>query len=392
MPHAIDLALGEELYRSISAAHPERDPTVNIEGGQPLLLTLGALKVGVIGLGAEGAHHPNGGVLLAPLPAAKAAAALLKAQGAHVIIAMSSLPRAELRALAEALPELELVALAEGAMEQPTLSPVGPGRYMIEAGDRGRNLAVVRLTEATAPGPLLDPLGDRARRIKDLELRLKMRSQMGGFGGFGRPQGDSDALRQELAQLKASELTQDGKRVAYSLIPISASLPVDVEVESKVKAYQRSLKALNLASATGPVPLPEGGNGYGKLEECALCHPGAKTFWEGTAHARAWETLEKAEKTFDVECVSCHVTGFQAPGGSSLGHTEGLQDVQCEACHGPSAQHAEVGGGESGTRLKVTEQVCRGCHNELHSPKFSYADYLKKVLGPGHGAPLPVQP
>lgn len=392
MPHAIDLALGDEFYRSLQDKYPAQDPTVNVAGGHPILLTLGALKVGVIGVGSEGARHPSAGGLLAPLPAAKAAAALLKAQGADVIVALSSLPRAALRSLAEALPELELIVLAEGALESASLSPVQAGQHFVEAGDRGRHLAVIKLHKATEPGPLLDPQGDRARRIKELELRLKMRSQLGGFGSFARPNSDSSALQSELTALKASEVIGTGKHLTYTLIPIHSSLPVDPTVELKVKAYQASLKALNLASSSGPVPLPEGGNGYAQVNECALCHPAAKTFWEGTAHARAWETLERADKTFDVECVSCHVTGFQVPGGSSLGHTKGFEDVQCEACHGPSAKHAEVGGGESGTQLSVGEEVCKGCHNELHSPKFAYAEYLKKVLGPGHGAPLPEQP
>jgi len=385
MPHAIDLALGESFYRSLSSERPLRDPTVNIEGGQPLLLTLGELKVGVIGLGAEGSPHPEGKRHLAPKPAAEAAAALLRAQGAQLVIALGSSPRAELRALAEQLEGIELWALAEGADELKSLSPVSGGRYLIEAGDRGRNLATLTLIEAGAEGPLTDPVGDHERKIKELSLRLKMRSR---FGGFGAGAAQTQQLQSELAALRAAPPKAEGKRVLYELKPITAELPADPSTEEQVKRYQASLRELNLKSAGQPVPLPEGGAGYAKISECGLCHDAAKTFWEGTAHARAWETLERAEKTFDVECVSCHVTGFQAPGGSALGHTAGFEDVQCEACHGPSAKHAEVGGGESGTRLKVGEEVCVTCHNSLHSPSFSYPEYIKKIIGPGHGAPV----
>jgi hypothetical protein len=402
-PGPQDLALGAEQYAALSAERPAPDPTVNIEGGAPQLLTLGDLKLGVFALGPVGEAHPSGLPYLNPAPTARAAAALLKAQGAHVILALSDQPRAELRALAQELSEVDVWALSEGAMEMSAPSPIegAEGRYLIEAGDRGRNLASLSFYQATSAGPLLDPHGVRARQIKELELKLKMKRKLSGFGGgfggggfggggFGGRSGHSIAdLEAQMKALKAAPISAEGKRLHYELTPITTDLPADPEVKAKVSAYHASLQALNLQgpSAT-PVPLPEGGNGYAKTEECALCHSAAVDFWRTTSHARAWETLEKANKTFDVECVSCHVTGFRQPGGSALGHTEGLQDVQCEACHGPSAQHAEVGGGESGTRLKVGEGVCAGCHPPEHSPRFSYPEYRAKILGPGHGEPV----
>ena len=79
-----------------------------------------------------------------------------------------------------------------------------------------------------------------------------------------------------------------------------------------------------------------------------------------TRHSHAWETLVKAKKTFDVECGSCHVTGWQEPGGSALG-TPISSRMQCEACHGPAAKHAEVGGGEAYVKLKVPAVKCEAC-------------------------------
>ena len=39
--------------------------------------------------------------------------------------------------------------------------------------------------------------------------------------------------------------------------------------------------------------------------------------WDGTPHAHAYATLEKGFKEFNLDCVSCHVTGYGKPGGSS---------------------------------------------------------------------------
>ena len=143
-----------------------------------------------------------------------------------------------------------------------------------------------------------------------------------------------------------------------------------------------------MKSASKVKPPPPNGNGYAGDAECSMCHPGAESFWKKTRHAHAWQTLVDAKKTFDVGCVGCHVTGWQEPGGSALGHTDQLQNVQCESCHGPAAKHAEMGGGEAYVKLKVPSAQCETCHNQLHSPKFDYKTYLKKVIGPGHGKPM----
>jgi hypothetical protein len=68
----------------------------------------------------------------------------------------------------------------------------------------------------------------------------------------------------------------------------------------------------------------------------------------------------------------------------NLTDLRGMTDVQCEACHGPSAEHVDQGGEVASTKRAVPAEVCTVCHNRFHSPKFDYATYLPKVLGPGH--------
>ena len=62
--------------------------------------------------------------------------------------------------------------------------------------------------------------------------------------------------------------------------------------------------------------------------------------WDKTRHAHAYETLATQFKEYNLDCVSCHVTGYEQPGGSSVTHVDKLNDVQCEFCHGPSSRHA----------------------------------------------------
>ena len=104
--------------------------------------------------------------------------------------------------------------------------------------------------------------------------------------------------------------------------------------------------------------------------------------------AEAWPTLVAGGKQADYKCVSCHVTGYGQVGGSALGFTKGLTNVQCETCHGPGSLHVAAKGLEEPSTMhrETPETTCLGCHNEHHSDTFQYVAYLRDVLGPGHGA------
>ena len=405
LPGPRDLIAGLDFYRELQSSAPLPEVTLNhtqlSPAGRARIFERGGVKIGVFGLiepqGHAEAHSeahkaPSSYSLDQLKSLTQRSIQDLKGLGAQVIIGLGVTSRATLRALATAHPQVDLWVLSEGAQEEAALSPVAhadaqsPASYLIEAGDRGRNLALITLSEASAKGGFKDPVGDHARALKKLELKLKMKERFAARMPMMRRQ--VEQIRTEIQRHRETAPSQEGKRVTYRLIPINDQLPVDEPVAARVKAYQASLQELNQA-ARELKPPPKNGNGYAGQAECELCHPDAVSFWRETRHSHAWETLVKAKKTFDVECVSCHVTGWQEPGGSALGHTDKLKDVQCEACHGPAAKHAEIGGGEVYVKLKVPAAKCEGCHNHKHSPKFNYQSYREKILGPGHGKPMP---
>jgi len=63
-----------------------------------------------------------------------------------------------------------------------------------------------------------------------------------------------------------------------------------------------------------------------------------------------------------------------------------MQNVQCEACHGPGSLHSEDGTGP--IARDVPRDWCMRCHDKHNSPEFDYAHYRDEIVGPGHGKPL----
>jgi len=110
-------------------------------------------------------------------------------------------------------------------------------------------------------------------------------------------------------------------------------------------------------------------------KKCAACHTEVYSSWEKTSHAASFKPLveKKAEK--NAGCLNCHATGVGLPGGYS-DEAETLNNVGCEACHGPGSLHAAAP-----SKLVIntipSEALCKACHAKF-SPKFEYTEWVKK--------------
>jgi Cytochrome c554 and c-prime len=123
---------------------------------------------------------------------------------------------------------------------------------------------------------------------------------------------------------------------------------------------------------------------YVGIDECTRCHKPEREFWETTRHSHAYETLAAQSKEFNLDCVSCHVTGYDQPGGSSVTHVQALKDVQCEICHGPGSAHSAKPKVPM-PRKEPKQDVCLGCHHPPHVEQFDAKAKMADILGPGHG-------
>jgi hypothetical protein len=192
--------------------------------------------------------------------------------------------------------------------------------------------------------------------------------------------------RKRLGERKV-EVPTDRSSFSFTQTPLNWDLPQEPTIVDVMKAFDAELARINIANA-GTLPLPKPGQAvYVGTEACFECHAETKEFWRTNEHARAWATLEKLGKTFDAECVSCHVTGYGEAGGALVGQTAGRENVQCESCHGPGSLHADSGEVDK-LVIKPVSSTCVACHNEHHSPSFAFGPYRERLLVPGHGKPL----
>jgi hypothetical protein len=237
---------------------------------------------------------------------------------------------------------------------------------------------------------------DEQRRI-EYELRREAATAAGHAELARALDAKIAELRARVQALRATPLPEpppDRPSLRISFIPITEALPEDPAVRRILTRYYGAVARMNLAAAAKrPCPPPAKAEAsYIGLDDappggtvaCKVCHAGAFDQWKGTRHAGAYATLARAERQFDLDCITCHVTGWKAPGGPcNVAATEGRRDVQCEACHGPASLHAVDPPGH--IDRSPTAEKCRTCHTPEHSTHFEPESYFKKITGVGHG-------
>ncbi|MFP2910379.1 multiheme c-type cytochrome, partial [Pyxidicoccus sp. 3LFB2] len=269
---------------------------------------------------------------------------------------------------------------------------------------KGRSLLRVDLGYAPEAGPFtpLKGQGDTEREVASLDQRLALLDKEINLPGVdpklkALKQGKRDELVARKQALLTAPAAPAGGTNGFTLrfIPLESSLPSHPDAQALVAAYDADVGKMNLAWAKEhgqDCPAPKKGQAaFVGNEPCRTCHEDAFPVWEKSKHHHAWETLEEVGKQFHLNCVSCHVTGWEQPGGvCRLDKVAGREDVGCESCHGPGSEHADAPSTDNITGAPGAA-VCVTCHNPENSPHFDFATYLPRILGPGHGKPANAQ-
>jgi 2',3'-cyclic-nucleotide 2'-phosphodiesterase (5'-nucleotidase family) len=366
------------------------------------IFDVGPYKVGVAGIGAA----PGGGTPADAVHALEQAAAALASAGAQIRVALIAAQRGDGLRLAEKVPGFDVVALGKptesGDANDAPFPPTLVGETLVvQAPNHLQALAYVDLFVLSDDFSFQDGVGiaDRERRaslqgrIKDIEARIRSGAASSGQASSATPalQKELERTRSDLADIErrsASPPKTEGSVFRYGEVPVRESAGTEAKVAARMTQYYRKVNDYNRVALADrkPQPAPEGSSHYVGEVMCRTCHEQADQFWRSTQHAGAYATLSRQFKEFNLDCVSCHVTGYERPGGSTVTHVENLQNVQCESCHGPGSRHAESVGNTRLITLKPAESVCRGCHHTPHvADDWDAALAWTKITGPGHG-------
>jgi hypothetical protein len=371
---------------------------------------VGGYKVGVAGLGAPAPDTPPEAVEKDRAAALERARAALDARGAQIRVALLSAERGDAMRLAEQAKGFHVLALGkpfdEGDGNDAPIPPalVGP-TLVIQAPNHLQAIAQVDFFVKDGKLVFEDgsglELGEKKhsleRRIEELERRIQSWKATASPSPeqVASREADVQKLKDELGRAQSAKVEPKGSFFRYTLTPIVESFGSEPKVVARMNDYYKRVNDFNkqaLKDRKPPEPEP-GSARYLGGEECSLCHSDAEAFWKKTKHASAYATLTDQFKEFNLDCVGCHVTGYEKPGGSSVTHVDGLKDVQCEACHGPGSLHAQNPNKAGSIVRTPPASTCIGCHHPPHvADDWDVKQAWPHVIGPGHGQPAAKSP
>src|SRR5450432_1456292 len=406
-PGANDWAAGADTFQALASAAQAAPLAANLQalGVQPVrVFELGGNKVGVAGVSVPSylGKLPTGVNAGDPLAALKSAKAALDAQGARLRVVLAAMPRGEALRLLDQVPGFQVLVVGkpydQGESNDPPTPPEVVGSTLVvEAPNHLQALGVVDLFVRSDKFEFADgsntaqaaELESVQGRVSELEKRLAAADPSGKSADP-----DLIARRADLARLKAEQqklavpsVPVQGSFFQYHLVEVRDALVSSPIVHPLIDGYYQRVNDHNheVFKDKLPEPAAAGTSHYVGVEVCSTCHKTERAFWDKTQHAGAYATLSSAHKEFNLDCVSCHVTGYDKPGGSTVVHVEKLSDVQCEACHGPGSRHADQPKALHLISLPEQSLCAAQCHHMPHvKADWSVAESWQKIVGPGH--------
>ena len=409
-PGRNDWALGESSLAELSTRSAGAELACNAKGGGALfhasmVRVVNGVKIGFIGVAQPDKSDigaPLGALTFdAPANAVKTDVKALEAQGAQVLVVIAAVGRGEAKRIADVAPELTAVIVgstSQGGEENTDAPPPElVGNVLVaETSNHLQTVGTLDLFVRNGSYQFRDGTGiAEGQKRKALEARIdELHGRIADWEKDPKiAPTDLAARHADLRKLEADKKALDdtpppkeGSFFQYRVVEVRESLGTDEAVKKQFLAYYKKVDETNRVTFAGrmPPPAPPGSAAYAGIAACVGCHPGPKAVWDKTPHAHAYKTLSDEFKEFNLDCVSCHVTGYEEPGGSSVTHTEQLQNVQCEVCHGPSSLHVADPHVKTPTP-RPNGDKCTSCHHPPHVHSFDAAAKLPEILGPGHG-------
>ncbi len=319
------------------------------------------------------------------------------------VILLSSLSEQTNRQITEKFSEIHLII--QSGQAKNNKNPQLYGNALItQIGSRGKYMGRIDIDWETSrrwkQSVTLEskPARDRLDRINWQIGRLEKRFVKGELeqnAQYKQLLQDKNQLNTKLAELDTLSRNIQGQLSTYtsSFTSLLVSLPQDPEIQKIVfqtklavnKTYQSALGKSQTNSQTAQLAFSD----LAGWQACQSCHQSQTSFWKQTAHAKAWQTLERVNQQFNPECLVCHVTlpTYDQKTVTEQNLLAGLKDeyktIGCETCHGPARNHAMQP--DLYRPAKPDEQTCRTCHTPERDNNFVYSEKLNKIRCPASG-------
>jgi hypothetical protein len=414
-PGRNDFAAGQETLADLAARSGAAMLAANVHGASaslPIAKTatkeLGGVRFGFIGVanpnGMAQAPPVEGLEASAPIEAVRGAVEALRADGAQVFVLLAAVGRGEAKRIADAVPDLTAIVVGStGSLGEGNTPPPPPERIgnvvIAETANHLQTVSILDLHVRDGAYTFADASNldqtqkreDLTRRINEMRVRVAVWEQDGKVSpaDIAARRSDMAKWEAERAALEKQPAPATGSFFRYAVREVRATLGKDETLSGILEAYYKRVNDENRRAFADrkPKPVAAGEASYVGVDACTSCHAPARAFWEKTPHAHAYATLADQHKEFNLDCVSCHVTGYERPGGSTVTHVKGLESVQCEVCHGPGSNHAKSGDPKK-ILAKPETSLCTSCHHPPHVHEFDPAKKWAEIIGPGHGRPL----
>lgn len=376
VPGELDLADGADAFLSLVKTHKVPVIAANLVGADGKALfppstvkTVGSVRVLVVGA-VDPVLFPRDGAVRAT-DALAALQSALKDAPEHDVAALIVHADADSAAeLAKKLPRFSLVMTSHSGtlFFQPKVIPYAKGSPVEEA-----------LTFASSKG------GKYVARLKVAymkgeptiiggEARAKLKFDVENAERKAQNAPNDPNAKTDLEKARAALAAQDAHSHAdFDAAGLEAAMREDKAIAERVTTYNNLNAAREAAYAAAQAPVTSEippASPYAGINTCKQCHQTAYEVWTQMDHSHAMASLRKSNQQLDRECVGCHSTGYQQVGGYADPARMGpFAEVQCEACHGASREHAM---GKARANRAAGEAVCRKCHTKEATPQFVF--------------------
>jgi len=371
------------------------------------IVTKGDLRIGITSVLSDQLHVAGGHMLPAVESLKTAVRTLRESDKVDLVMVLSHLGLEPDKALPNQVEGIDLIFGAHSRSHQEDPIIVGT-TAVFQAGSRGKYLGQVSLTFRDGASGWSDPSASNRVEAQRKQLLDQIRDYEEQLATLGAEKESSRPRLERVVSFSKRRLDAMPLEVptgATRNLLTSEKIPMDRGLEDDPAMKKLVDTALERLGPEGRSALSGVGTGahdhdhdhghdhghdsakvktreYGDFvgaEVCRSCHQQQHADWSSTPHARAYTTLVKERRHFDLDCWSCHVTGAQQPGGPVSPYDVGpMRNVQCEACHGPGRKH--IADPKADMVRVPSEAHCKGCHDDDQTEgRFKYLEYLPKI-------------